>query len=94
MKLFQHDAPSQSYDHREVYSLYELAYTTVDLMAALLFVVGSVMFFYQSWVNAGTWCFLVGSVLFGVKPTLRFVRELHYLRLGKRQEQARQQARP
>jgi len=93
MKIFQHDAASHSYEHREVYALYELAYTMVDFSAALLFVIGSVMFFSESWQIPGTWCFLIGSILFGVKPTLRFVRELHFIRLGKLEELSKSEKR-
>ena len=88
MKIFQQDAATRSNKHREIYAVYELAYSLVDLSAALLFIIGSVMFFSESWQTSGTWCFLVGSILFGVKPSLRFAREVHYLMVGKTLKQA------
>ncbi len=90
MKIFQEHNSRKSQAHKDIYAAYELAYTLVDLSAALLFVIGSVMFFYDSWQIPGTWCFLIGSILFGVKPTLRFVRELHYLAIGRKMDAGEQ----
>ncbi|SFO28391.1 YrhK-like protein [Cohaesibacter marisflavi] len=88
MKMFQEHNSRQSQAHKDIYAAYELAYTLVDFSAALLFVVGSVMFFYDSWQIPGTWCFLIGSIFFGVKPTLRVVREFHYLAIGRKKHLA------
>jgi hypothetical protein len=89
MSLFQQDNGTQSDQHRKIYAIYEIIYTLVDFSAALLFVIGSVMFFYNSWLIPGTWCFLIGSILFGAKPALRFARELHYLAIGETDQLAR-----
>jgi uncharacterized membrane protein YgdD (TMEM256/DUF423 family) len=82
MSLFNsgrsHDSPRLA----RLYAAYEIAYTGVDFTAAALFVVGSVMFFSEEWQTAGTWCFLIGSICFAAKPTLRLVREVHYARIG------------
>lgn len=59
----------------------ELAYTIVDFLAALLFVVGSILFLKDDTAYFGTWLFIVGSVFFGVKPTIKLYRELAYRRL-------------
>lgn len=82
MRLFSPDASTKSARSRAVYALYELAHTIIDLSAALLFLVGSVLFFYAALQDAGTWCFVVGSLFFAMKPTLRFIREIHLLRIG------------
>lgn len=37
------------------------------------------MFFSEHWQTAGTWCFLIGSICFALKPTLRIFRELRYV---------------
>jgi len=83
MSLFNsgrsHDSPQQA----RLYAAYEIAYTGVDFTAAALFVIGSVMFFSEAWQIPGTWCFLIGSLFFAAKPTLRLAREVHYARLGK-----------
>lgn len=67
--------------HRRVYRRYELAYTVNDVVAALAFVVGSVFFFSPALTYAGTWLFLIGSCCFGLRPTIRLLRELHLSRL-------------
>lgn len=64
-------------------ALFEVVRTMVDFGAALCFVVGSIMFFSDAWLFVGTWFFLVGSVLFAVKPTLRLWQEIDYVRRGK-----------
>ena len=82
MRLFHPDNCRKSPEHARTYALFEIAYTTVDFAAALCFVVGSVMFFSEAWVYPGTWLFLVGSVFFALKPTIRLVREFRYLSHG------------
>jgi hypothetical protein len=42
------------------HATYELAYTFVDFLAAILFVLGSIMFFSVACTYTGTWLFLVG----------------------------------
>ncbi len=61
---------------------FEIAYTGVDFAAALLFVIGSVLFFGEDTQRTGTWFFLIGSLFFALKPTLRLARELWFLRRG------------
>lgn len=67
--------------HAEIYGLYERVYTTVDLIAALLFLIGSILFFYNSLQNTGTWMFVFGSLCFAAKPAVRFAREFHLAQL-------------
>jgi hypothetical protein len=52
-----------------------------DFLAGFCFVFGSLFFFYQSLIYAGTWLFLVGSILFASKPTIRLAHQLHRNRL-------------
>ncbi len=59
-------------EHVRVYGLYERIYTTVDLSAALMFVVGSICFFYKSLMTTGTWLFLIGSFCFAAAPGRAF----------------------
>ena len=89
LKLFQRDTRDQSMASRRLWARYEIAYTLVDFGAALCFVVGSVMFFSEAWQVFGTWLFLLGSILFAAKPTLRLLREIHLYRLGDMQDLAR-----
>ena len=82
MRLFDPRHPHLSERHRRIHIATEVLYNAVDFAAALLFVVGSILFFWSSTTFAATWMFLVGSVLFGLKPTIRLGREMLYLREG------------
>lgn len=82
MKFFDPENHTRSTKHRKIYAYCELAYSIVDVSAAVLFVVGSILFFNDATAYVGTWLFLVGSVFFGLRPTIKLVRECAYLRLG------------
>jgi len=82
MTIFDPANQQLSDRHRKIYAYTEVAYTAVDFAAALLFVIGSILFFNESTVELGTWLFLVGSILFGLRPTIKLVREIAYLRMG------------
>ncbi len=79
--IFEKDHRSDPRTRRR-YALYELGYTLVDFAAPALFVIGSICYFYDSLATTGTWLFLIGSILFGLKPTIRLVRELHLAAIG------------
>ncbi len=81
MKLFNPDNHTRSAGHKKIYAYCELAYTIVDFSAAALFVVGSVLFFSAQTTYFGTWLFLIGSIFFGLRPTIKLFREAAYLRL-------------
>lgn len=81
-KIFNPDNRTRSMRSRRIYAYYEIAYTLVDFLAAFLFLVGSVLFFYKSLENPAIWCFVVGSLCFALKPTIRVVREVHFLAIG------------
>lgn len=83
MQLFHPEARNRSPQHRRIYALYEVWYTTVDFAAAFAFLAGSVLFFWKSTQYAATWFFVIGSICFALKPTIRLARELRYLELGK-----------
>lgn len=80
MTLFKLSRHRQYVADDKAYARFELAYTSVDVAAAGLFIIGSIMFFSEAWLTAGTWCFLVGSICFALKPALRIIRELRYLK--------------
>jgi len=86
MKLFNPDNHTRSNEHKKIYAYCELAYTFVDFSAAALFVIGSILFFSEVTTYLGTWLFLVGSVLFGLRPTIKLYREFSYLRIGRYDE--------
>lgn len=82
MSFFAPGNATKSVRHRHIYAFYELAYTLVDVIAAGLFMTGSIMFFNEALKNQAIWCFVIGSAFFGLKPTLRLIREFHYLAIG------------
>ena len=82
MTLFAPENRELTPRHARIWAAWEIVYTIVDFAAAFLFIVGSVFFFYASLTYWGTWMFLVGSVCFALKPTIRLVRELQYLAMG------------
>jgi hypothetical protein len=88
MPLFYHRNREETSESRRIYALFELAYTAVDFSAATCFIIGSVMFFFDAWQTPATWMFLIGSVLFGAKPTLRLVRELRLAAEGDEEDLA------
>ena len=79
--LFHQDNRTSEHQKR-VFAAYEIARTCVDFCAAGCFVVGSIFFFWSSTETAALWFFLIGSILFGVKPTLKLLREVHLARIG------------
>jgi hypothetical protein len=81
MNLFRNDRRNISPSHNRVYARFELAHTFVDFMAAICFIVGSILFFFETEQIPATWFFLIGSFLFAAKPTLRLVREIKLYRM-------------
>ncbi|MDA3808558.1 MAG: YrhK family protein [Thiomicrorhabdus sp.] len=67
---------------RIIYAVYEVIYTVVDFLAAMAFTVGSVMFLYEELTNTAKWCFIIGSLLFAFKPTIRVIREIRLASTG------------
>ena len=60
---------------------YEALSIANDVLIALWFVAGSVLFFWDATSRAGKWMFLVGSVEFLVRPLIRLSRRVHLSRL-------------
>lgn len=56
---------------------YEFASVVNDILIALWFLAGSVMFFSPEWETAGTWCFVFGSVELLIRPVIRLSRRVH-----------------
>lgn len=51
-----------------------------EILIGLLFIIGSICFFFKSAMDAGTVLFLIGSVLLLIKPVLKM---LHAVSIGK-----------
>jgi hypothetical protein len=82
MKLFRHENRESTEASRKLYARFEMVYTIVDFSAALCFIAGSILFFYEITQVSATWLFLVGSVFFAVKPTLKVILEIKLYRMG------------
>ncbi|MCL4140183.1 UNVERIFIED_CONTAM: hypothetical protein GTU68_026473 [Idotea baltica] len=80
-KLFDHSVRTATACHAETVRKFELYRTLVEFLAALFFIIGSVFFFYESLTYAGTWLFLIGSILFAARPTVRLLLELRLANL-------------
>jgi hypothetical protein len=65
----------------QVYSRYRCVYTLVEFAAAVAFVIGSVCFFSEDLTLQADWLFLIGSILFAVRPTVAVIREVHLARI-------------
>jgi hypothetical protein len=59
---------------------YEALSIANDVLIALWFLVGSVLFFWESTTVAATWCFLLGSIEFLARPAIRLARLFHIRR--------------
>jgi hypothetical protein len=60
---------------------YETLSIANDVLIALWFVTGSVLFFWDSTARAATWMFLLGSIEFLARPLIRLARRLHLHRM-------------
>ncbi|KIN62434.1 hypothetical protein Z946_1292 [Sulfitobacter noctilucicola] len=81
MHLFRHENRQQSEESKQLYALFELLHTLADFGAAFMFIIGSIMFFSDAWTTFGTWLFLIGSLLFALKPSLRLYCEVKLYRM-------------
>ncbi|WP_245412381.1 YrhK family protein [Notoacmeibacter ruber] len=82
MALFDPRNKHASQKHQKIHAAYAIAETFVSFSAAMLFLVGSWMFFYKDLQVPAIWCFVIGSVFFAIKPTLRLIREIQYALTG------------
>ncbi|MCX2729066.1 YrhK family protein [Saccharopolyspora sp. NFXS83] len=70
------------HDELVVRRRYELLGIGNDMLVALWFIAGSVLFFHDYTATAGTWMFLLGSIELAIRPALRLSRHLHLRRFG------------
>ena len=61
---------------------YEVVSIVNDILIALWFTVGSILFFSDSTTTLGTWFFLVGSIELIVRPAIRLSRRVHLGRMN------------
>ena len=61
---------------------YEILSIVNDILVAVWFIVGSILFFSQSTTTAGVWLFLLGSIELMIRPLIRLARRVHIGRVG------------
>lgn len=81
MKLLHPSLEDLTPRHIELFWRYQVVRTGVDFSAAMCFLVGSAFFFFASLSTPADWLFLVGSILFALKPTIDLARSAHLRRL-------------
>lgn len=67
---------------------YEALSISNDLLIAVWFTAGSILFFFEPTTTAGTWFFLLGSVELLIRPAIRLGRQMHLRRLPSRRSGA------
>jgi hypothetical protein len=60
---------------------YEVLSIVNDILVAIWFLVGSILFFSEATTYAGTWLFVLGSVELLIRPMIRLARRVHLQRL-------------
>ena len=89
MLFFTSENRQQSAQSDRIFAAYEIVRTFFDFLAAICFLVGSILFFAADTQFQATWLFVVGSLFFCLKPTLKLAREVHLWRVGELQSLAR-----
>lgn len=69
-------------DELRIRGVYETVSIINDIMVALWFVVGSILFFSEATTTVGTWFFLVGSIQLLIRPVIRLTRRIHLGRIA------------
>ncbi|MBB4688660.1 YrhK family protein [Amycolatopsis jiangsuensis] len=60
---------------------YEVLSIVNDILIALWFVAGSLLFFSEALTTLATWFFLLGSIELLIRPGIRLVRAVHLRRI-------------
>lgn len=63
---------------------YETLSIVNDVLIALWFIIGSLLFFWEASTTWGVWCFLLGSIELGIRPAIRLRRRVHLQRIQHR----------
>ncbi|WP_135502567.1 YrhK family protein [Roseovarius aestuariivivens] len=89
MTLFSSQNRDRNDETRRLYALFELVHTAVDFLAALSFLIGSILFLWPDHETPAIWLFVIGSVFFCLKPTIRMIRELKLASMGDTEDLAK-----
>ncbi|MGC1206649.1 MAG: YrhK family protein [Ornithinimicrobium sp.] len=68
-------------DELVIRNRYEVLSILDDVMIAVFFIVGSLLFFSASTETAGVWLFLLGSIAMLARPLLHLSRRVHLQRI-------------
>ncbi|WP_405217851.1 YrhK family protein [Agrococcus sp. Ld7] len=61
---------------------YEALSIANDVLIGILFLVGSILFLWESTTDLATWLFIIGSAEFLLRPVIRLARRTHLKRFG------------
>jgi len=67
-----------------IHRRYETAVLANDFLIGIWFTVGSVMFLYPAYEKTGAWVFLIASIQFLIRPSIRLARNIHIRRIRRR----------
>lgn len=70
------------HDELVVRQRYEVVSIANDVMIALWFIAGSILFFSPAYTTLGTWFFLAGSIELLIRPLIRLSRQIHLGRVS------------
>lgn len=61
---------------------YEALSIANDVLIGILFLLGSILFLWESSTGLATWLFVIGSAEFLLRPVIRLARRTHLKRFG------------
>src|SRR5690625_3176720 len=73
---------SLGHDELVIRGRYETLSIINDLLTAVWFLIGSILFFFEYTVTLGTWLFVLGSAQLLLRPAIRLTRRVHLRRIG------------
>src|SRR5699024_3294052 len=73
---------SLGHDELVIRGRYETLSIVNDLLIAVWFLIGSILFFFEYTVTLGTWLFVLGSAQLLLRPAIRLTRRVHLRRIG------------
>ncbi|QGM81459.1 YrhK family protein [Otariodibacter oris] len=60
-----------------IHQRYETLSIVNDFLIGLIFLIGSIMFFYPDLTKIGVWLFVIGSIQMLIRPIIRFSHRVH-----------------
>ena len=69
-----------------IHNRYETAVLINDFLIGLWFTLGSVAFLFPAYEGIGDWIFVLASVQYLVRPSIRLTRNIHLQRIQRRRD--------